>query len=60
MNQAMTDPLILSEEDIESGGKEQRTSGIQNEFQYHNNVHNAAIKIRMGILFISLIFNLLL
>lgn len=50
MNQSLTDPLILSETDIEGGGKEERNS-VQNDFAYHNNVHNAAIKIRMGIFF---------
>ena len=44
---AMTDPLIFSEDDVENGGKE---AGIQNDFAFNNNVLNASIKIRMGIL----------
>ncbi|XP_066586688.1 protein lifeguard 4-like [Prorops nasuta] len=42
-------PLILAEEDIEGGGKE-RNEGIENDFMYNNNVHNANINIRMGFL----------
>ncbi|OXU28494.1 hypothetical protein TSAR_015837 [Trichomalopsis sarcophagae] len=56
MNQSLTDPLILSETDIEGGGKEERNS-VQNDFAYHNNVHNAAIKIRMA--FIRKVYGLL-
>lgn len=42
-------PLILAEEDIERGGKEQPEHDIQNDFAYNNSVHNASINIRMGI-----------
>ncbi|XP_014205210.1 protein lifeguard 4 isoform X2 [Copidosoma floridanum] len=53
----LTEPLlILSESDIEGGGKESRSS-IQNDFAYHNNVHNASIKIRMA--FIRKVYGLL-
>ncbi|EFN77089.1 protein lifeguard 4 isoform X2 [Harpegnathos saltator] len=45
-----TVPLILAEEDIERGGKEQSEHDIQNDFAYNNNVHNATITIRMGFL----------
>lgn len=44
----MTDPLMLSESDIEGGGKEGHAGGLENDFAYHNNVHNASVKIRMG------------
>jgi len=43
-----TVPLVLVEEDIERGGKEQSDHEIQDDFAYRNNVHNADIKIRMG------------
>lgn len=49
-------PLILAEEDIERGGKEQPEHEIQNDFAYNNSVHNATINIRMGIYIISLDF----
>ncbi|KAL6264094.1 protein lifeguard 4-like [Pogonomyrmex barbatus] len=45
-----TAPLILVEEDLERGGKEQSEHEIQDDFAYRNNVHNADIKIRMGFL----------
>ncbi|XP_011882383.1 PREDICTED: protein lifeguard 4-like [Vollenhovia emeryi] len=45
-----TAPLILVEEDVERGGKEQSEHEIQDDFAYRNNVHNADIKIRMGFL----------
>lgn len=49
MDHSLTDPLIFSDDDLESGGKDMRnSSGLQNDFAYHNNVHNASIKIRMG------------
>lgn len=41
-------PLMLLEEDVERGGKEQSEHEIQDDFAYRNNVHNADIKIRMG------------
>lgn len=41
-------PLILAEEDVEQGGKEQAEHSIQNDFAYNNSVHNANINIRMG------------
>lgn len=41
-------PLMLVEEDVERGGKEQSEHDIQDDFAYRNNVHNADIKIRMG------------
>lgn len=41
-------PLMLLEEDVERGGKEQSQHEIQDDFAYRNNVHNADIKIRMG------------
>lgn len=41
-------PLMLVEEDVERGGKEQHEHEIQDDFAYRNNVHNADIKIRMG------------
>ncbi|XP_003705918.1 protein lifeguard 4 [Megachile rotundata] len=40
----------LIDEDVESGGKEQDIDGIENNFTYNNNVHNAAIEIRLGFL----------
>lgn len=43
-----TVPLMLAEEDIEQGGKEQPENSIQNDFTYNNSVHNANINIRMG------------
>ncbi|XP_012523291.2 protein lifeguard 4 [Monomorium pharaonis] len=43
-------PLMLVEEDVERGGKEQHEHPIQDDFAYRNNVHNADIKIRMGFL----------
>lgn len=43
------DSVKLIDEDIESGGKEQDINGIENCFTY-NNVHNAAIDIRLGFL----------
>lgn len=43
-----TVPLVLVEEDIERGGKEQSEHEIQDDFAYRNNVHNADIRIRMG------------
>lgn len=43
-----TVPLMLIEEDVERGGKEQSEPEIQNDFAYRNNVHNADINIRMG------------
>lgn len=46
-------PLLLLEEDVEGGGKAQSDDGIQNDFAYNNNVHNADIKIRMGKILIS-------
>lgn len=45
-----TTPLMLAEEDVENGGKEDSIDGIQNDFAYNNNVHNADINIRMGFL----------
>ncbi|KAG5309114.1 LFG4 protein, partial [Pseudoatta argentina] len=45
-----TVPLMLVEEDVERGGKEQSEHDIQDDFAYRNNVHNADIKIRMGFL----------
>ncbi|XP_058794120.1 protein lifeguard 4-like [Phymastichus coffea] len=57
MNQSLTDPLVFSEEDVEGGGKEGRSSGLQNDFAYHNNVHNASVKIRMA--FIRKVYGLL-
>jgi len=42
-------PLLLIEEDVEGGGKEEN-EGIQNDFAYNNNVSNANIKIRMAFL----------
>lgn len=43
--------LLLPDEDVEIGGKEERSGegGIQNDFAYNNNVNNAHIRIRMGI-----------
>lgn len=41
-------PLMLVEEDVERGGKEQSEHEIQDDFAYRNNVHNADIRIRMG------------
>lgn len=46
-------PLILAEEDIERGGKEQSEHEIQNDFAYNNSVQNSTINIRMGIYIIS-------
>ncbi|XP_015114894.1 protein lifeguard 4 [Diachasma alloeum] len=43
-------PLLLSEEDVESGGKSDDSTSIQNDFAYRNNVYNAHIKIRMAFL----------
>lgn len=43
-----TVPLMLIEEDVERGGKEQSDPEIQSDFAYRNNVHNADINIRMG------------
>lgn len=43
-----TSPLLLVEEDVERGGKEQVEHEIQSDFAYRNNVHNADINIRMG------------
>lgn len=43
-----TVPLMLIEEDVERGGKEQSEPEIQSDFAYRNNVHNADINIRMG------------
>ena len=45
-----TVPLMLVEEDVERGGKEQSEQTIQTDFAYRNNVHNADINIRMGFL----------
>lgn len=45
-----TVPLMFAEEDIEGGGKEEHSNGIQNDFAYNNNVQNANIKIRMAFL----------
>ncbi|EFN69611.1 Transmembrane BAX inhibitor motif-containing protein 4 [Camponotus floridanus] len=45
-----TVPLMLIEEDVERGGKEQSEPEIQSDFAYRNNVHNADINIRMGFL----------
>ncbi|XP_015592113.1 protein lifeguard 4 [Cephus cinctus] len=45
-----TVPLMFAEEDVEGGGKEEHAGGIQNDFAYNNNVHNANIKIRMAFL----------
>lgn len=59
MNHSLTEPLIFSEDDLEGGGKDVHSgNGLQNDFAYHNNVHNASIKIRMGT-FKSLFFLLL-
>lgn len=50
MNYSLTEPLIFSEDDLEGGGKDvHSSSGLENDFAYHNNVQNASIKIRMGI-----------
>lgn len=38
----------LIDEDVESGGKETDANGIENNFTYNNNVHNATINIRLG------------
>lgn len=45
-----TIPLMFAEEDVENGGKEDNTSGMQNDFSCANNVYNAEISIRMGFL----------
>ncbi|XP_046612169.1 protein lifeguard 4-like isoform X1 [Neodiprion virginianus] len=45
-----TVPLMFAEEDIEGGGKEETSNGIENDFAYNNNVQNANIKIRMAFL----------
>ncbi|KYM96099.1 PREDICTED: protein lifeguard 4-like [Cyphomyrmex costatus] len=45
-----TVPLMLVEEDVECGGKEQSEHDIQDDFVYRNNVQNADIKIRMSFL----------
>lgn len=47
-------PLLLAEVDVESGGKEE---GIENDFAYRNNVHQAATNIRLG--FLRKVFSLL-
>jgi len=48
MATSLSVPLMLMEEDVERGGKEQFEHEIQDDFAYRNNVHNADIKIRMG------------
>jgi len=48
MAASLSVPLMLMEEDVERGGKEQSEYEIQDDFAYRNNVHNADIKIRMG------------
>ena len=57
MTTSATVPLLLAEEDVENGGKEDYSvgpeGGIQNDFAYNNNVNNASIKIRMGQLILS-------
>lgn len=39
--------LLLAEKDVESGGK-----SIENDFAYRNNVAQASVQIRLGMLFI--------
>ncbi|KAJ8681584.1 hypothetical protein QAD02_017376 [Eretmocerus hayati] len=55
-NQSLADPLIFSDDDIESGGKDS-PMGLQNDFAFRNNVHNAPIKIRMA--FIRKVYGIL-
>ncbi|XP_076241766.1 protein lifeguard 4-like isoform X1 [Calliopsis andreniformis] len=45
-----TATMKLIEEDVEGGGKEMDMDGIENDFAYNNNVHNANINIRLGFL----------
>lgn len=40
--------MKLLEEDVEAGGKEINVDGIENDFAYNNNVHNASVNIRLG------------
>lgn len=42
--------MKLLEEDVEAGGKEINVDGIENDFAYNNNVHNASVNIRLGFL----------
>ncbi|XP_014228405.1 protein lifeguard 4-like [Trichogramma pretiosum] len=55
-HEQMASPLLFSDDDIETGGKEGQEN-IENDFAYRNNVQNASVKIRMA--FIRKVYSLL-